>query len=84
MYKGLRDGMQEVACKALHQGDELQEQNFALEMKLQKSLSYDNNLVQFLGATRLNGRPMLVAFKLQLFKTKVQGSGFLQVMRRQR
>ena len=80
VYKGLRDGMQEVACKVLHQEDELQEQEFALEMKLQKYLSYDNNLIQFLGATHLNGRPMLVVSTPHLFKTTVRELRFLLVI----
>ena len=60
MYKGIRDGLQNVACKVLHEGDALNEQQFALEIKLQKSLSFDQNVVQFLGAARYKGRPMLV------------------------
>ena len=69
MYKGIRDGLQNVACKVLHEGDALHEQQFALEIKLQKSLSFDNNVVQFLGAARYKGRPMLVRMLFDVFFT---------------
>lgn len=46
--------------KVLQTSDEIQITQFCLEIKLLKSLSFDRNIVQFLGVCLHSGDPMLV------------------------
>ena len=50
-----------MAVKVLHTTDEIQINQFCLEIKLLKSLSFDRNIVQFLGVCLHAGSPMLVS-----------------------
>ena len=56
--------MQDVAVKVLHTTDDVQINQFCLEIKLLKSLSFDRNIVQFLGVCLHSGNPMLVRLRL--------------------
>jgi len=46
VYKGLRSSVQDVAVKVLTISEELELQQFWVEINLLKSLSYDRNIVQ--------------------------------------
>ena len=61
MYKGTRGSVQDVAIKMLNYNDELQLQQFCVEIQLLKSLSFDRNIVQFYGACLHDEHPMLVS-----------------------
>ena len=60
MYKGLRSGVQDVAIKVLTYSEELEMQQFWVEINLLKSLSYDHNIVQFYGCVVDTVNPVLV------------------------
>ena len=60
VYKGLRDGVQEVAIKKLTHVDGWQLQQFQKEIDLLRALSYDKNVVQFFGASMQPDNPVLV------------------------
>ena len=49
VYRAVRGGVQDVAIKTLSYSDDLQLQQFLVEIKLLKSLSFDRNVVQFYG-----------------------------------
>ena len=61
VYKGTRGGVQDVAIKMLNYSDDLQLQQFCLEIQLLKSLSFDRNIVQFYGACLHDEHPVLVS-----------------------
>ena len=61
VYKGVRSGVQDVAVKMLSYSNELQLQQFCLEIRLLKSLSFDRNVVQFYGACLRDDHPMMVS-----------------------
>jgi serine/threonine protein kinase len=50
VYKGLRDGVQDVAVKVLQHTDEAMLKQFQSEIKLLRRISFDRNIVQFYGA----------------------------------
>ena len=56
--------MQDVAVKTLSHSDDLQLQQFIVEIQLLKSLSFDKNIVQFYGACLHPSCPMLVLVSL--------------------
>ena len=53
--------MQDVAIKVLSYSEELQMQQFWVEINLLKSLSFDRNVVQFYGVVLDEACPMLVS-----------------------
>ena len=61
VYRGLRSGVQDVAIKVLSYSEELQMQQFWVEINLLKSLSFDRNVVQFYGVVLDEACPMLVS-----------------------
>ena len=60
VYRGLMNGIQDVAVKTLLYGDELQHKQFLLEIHLLRQLSHHQNIVQFYGACMQSPHPMLV------------------------
>ncbi|KAL0039658.1 hypothetical protein WJX77_004541 [Trebouxia sp. C0004] len=50
VFKGIKNGVQEVAVKVLINSDEMQVQMFQEEIRLLRSVSFDRNIVQFCGA----------------------------------
>lgn len=60
VYKGLRSSVQDVAVKVLTISEELEMQQFWVEINLLKSLSYDRNIVQFYGCITDSPNPILI------------------------
>ena len=60
VYKGLKSGVTDVAVKVLTYTEELEMQQFWVEINLLKSLSFHNNIVQFYGVVIDAANPMLV------------------------
>ena len=54
-----------MAIKILSYSDDLQLQQFLVEIKLLKSLSFDRNVVQFYGACLHPTCPMLVLVRIR-------------------
>lgn len=50
VFKGVKNGVQEVAVKVLINSDEIQVQMFQEEIRILRSVSFDRNIVQFCGA----------------------------------
>jgi hypothetical protein len=65
VYKGLRSSVQDVAVKVLTISEELEMQQFWVEINLLKSLSYDRNIVQVRSLT-LPASPRLLPLPLVL------------------
>eukprot|EP00891_Asterochloris_glomerata_P002164 jgi/Astpho2/2164/fgenesh1_pg.00040_%23_20_t len=49
VYKGIKNGVQDVAVKVLANADETQLRYFEQEIKMMKQVSFDRNIVQFYG-----------------------------------
>ena len=46
VYKGIKNGVQDVAVKVLANADETQLRYFEQEIKMMKQVSFDRNIVQ--------------------------------------
>lgn len=54
MYRGLKNGVQDVAVKVLGHSGPAQLQQFEHEIKLLKGISFDRNIIQVTGVGRGN------------------------------
>ena len=66
VYRGLINGIQDVAVKTLLYGDDLHHKQFLVEINLLRSLSFNRNVVQFYGACMQSAHPMLVLVRAPL------------------
>ena len=65
VYRGLKDGITDVAIKTLLHRDEATHNQFLVEINLLRSLSFDRHMVQFYGACLTSQFPMLVLVRPQ-------------------
>lgn len=76
VYKGLKSGVTDVAVKVLTYTEELEMQQFWVEINLLKSLSFHNNIVQFYGCVIDAANPMLVRLCKPLINLLQQHANF--------